>query len=216
MPLFQTQVTLRTSDLLPENFVTNTWWISVRNDSIGEPTQAELVDGINGHLVDFYESLVSFMSPTLLGIGNEIKWYAQEDPPPRVPKYIHVWDYVGEATADQMPREVALVSSYQASPEAGVPQARRRNRIFLGPLSTAGLDGNTGRPNAGIISALTSAAEQFALVSDGANGWSWRVYSGTTGEDHPIANGWVDNSWDTQRRRGEDASSRTVWVQQSE
>jgi hypothetical protein len=216
MPLFQVQSVLHTTNNLPADFVTNTWWISVRNDVIGSPTQEELVDGINGHLVTFYDAIRQDLSPLLSVTGHEFKWYAMEDPTPRTPKYLHSWTFGSAFGGFAMPSEVALVSSYQATKQSGVAQATRRNRIFLGPMNTSAQDAVLGRPATATVVRITDAAEAFAATSDGANGWSWRVYSGKTGEDHPIADGWVDNAWDTQRRRGIDPSSRTVWVQKSE
>jgi hypothetical protein len=38
----------------------------------------------------------------------------------------------------------------------------------------------------------------------------WSVYSPTTGQNNAITNLWVDNEWDTQRRRGLRPTSRSV------
>jgi hypothetical protein len=42
--------------------------------------------------------------------------------------------------------------------------------------------------------------------------WDWVVYSPTDDAYHEVANGWVDNAWDTQRRRGYKPTSRTTFT----
>jgi hypothetical protein len=123
-----------------------------------------------------------------------------------------------------LPNEVALCLSYQAVAISGESQARRRGRIFFGPLcNTANTLSATGecRPSAALVTALCGAATLLATPAATAAGdlVHWAVYSPTTDLTETIDdafqdvdNGWVDNSFDTQRRRGRDATARTTWT----
>jgi hypothetical protein len=38
------------------------------------------------------------------------------------------------------------------------------------------------------------------------------VWSPSNGDAVPVTDGWVDNAWDTQRRRGIDRTARSTWT----
>lgn len=137
--------------------------------------------------------------------------YRIEDTPPRAP--------VAERTitlptaipsGSSMPAEVALACSFQGTRVSGLPQARRRGRIFLGPLRVPG-SGSFVSPPSGMISDVTKQFAEMKAASDASTDYQWRIWSPTDGASVLIDNGWVDNAWDTQRRRGPRATSRTRW-----
>jgi hypothetical protein len=41
---------------------------------------------------------------------------------------------------------------------------------------------------------------------------TWSVWSEANQTASPVRDGWVDDAWDTQRRRGLDSSARTTFV----
>lgn len=181
---------------------------------------------------DFYTT-----DPTGLGISVSdrlssglagtwtLRAYNLEDAPPRVP----VDERAGTAFTPgtgRLPSEVSVVLSFQAVPQSGIPQARRRNRIYVGPLSETGVLGSNGRPSAGIIDVLAGAARDMKQASDASINMNWVVYSPTiagpesTGNPPPnvagafalVNNGWVDDAFDTQRRRGLAPTARTLFT----
>lgn len=131
--------------------------------------------------------------------------------------------------------EVAICLSFQGTPAGGLIQRRRRGRIYLGPLNDAALanPGNAGaavqRPSASVLTTLRNAGIKLATeVDDTAE---WVVYSrpfpgrvgavkdnGDPKPDLPARAGstvnidevWTDDAFDTQRRRGERATGRTL------
>lgn len=146
--------------------------------------------------------------------------YNLDDPEPRVPRYDQVWatGAGGFATQAALPEEVALCLSYEALPESGVAQARRRGRIYAGPLTLTSLlttaDGRVTTA-AGLAASL---GVQMKGLRDAAIGISsnWIVYSPTQAQfgldpSAVIQQGWVDNAFDTQRRRGVEATVRSRW-----
>lgn len=90
-----------------------------------------------------------------------------------------------------------------------LPRARRRGRVFLGPLNSLAIDASSGRP---LVSTTfrTNIADAFSTLhaAMGANVTPLQVFSRT---DHAMrrVNGiWIDDAFDTIRRRGIQATSR--------
>jgi hypothetical protein len=118
-------------------------------------------------------------------------------------------DPVGTGTA--LPAEVALCLSYKASSVSGVPAQRRKGRIYIGPLDgtfagSVGLGYST--PNVEITTLLQEAGKEMIA---GLVTLDWVVYSRTNADAYIIDAGWVDNEWDTQRRRGREATFRSTF-----
>lgn len=210
MPVYRVNVIFDAESNIPEDSVVNTFHFV---------QSGPLVDANNVRdmLKDFYETQAPGASARVAQyMSNQFKttarvqMYNLDQPKPRPPVYESTFTHAPGST-QVLPREVALVLSFQASREAGELQSRRRNRIYLGPLNTAGLVGGTSLPAPQLITALTCAGAEMLRASNAAFTWDWRVYSPTDNNYHPIDNGWVDNAWDTQRRRGRSPTARTTW-----
>jgi hypothetical protein len=108
-----------------------------------------------------------------------------------------------------MPAEVAIVVSFEALPVSGEPQARRRGRVYIPWLpDTANTE---GRPTQTFIDDLGAAFVAFGAAADASISVDWVIWSPTDNAAVGTARGWIDNAWDTQRRRGFAATSRTNW-----
>ena len=185
----------------PEDAITNTFHF--RNTDVYED-----IDNVRDMLVNFYTveapdagfRIDEWMATTTVTGNWTLKAYALEDPKPRVP--VQVWTGTADPTATAgLPAEVALVLSFQADLESGEVQARRRNRVYLGPFGTNANDA-IGRPLGDLVQTMLFAGKQLILEANASFRWSWVTYSPTADEAHTVTNGWVDNAWDTQRRRG--------------
>jgi hypothetical protein len=122
-----------------------------------------------------------------------------------------------------LPREVALCGSFHGDlsgvAEEGAgdtrPRARRRGRIYVGPLNVAATDSTNGSANGGalpsgfFIGRLAAAFAEFTAAAIEDEGGRWVVASRADNAVYPVTAGWVDNEFDTQRRRGLDPSART-------
>lgn len=114
-------------------------------------------------------------------------------------------------TSMGLPEEVAIVGTLLGSPPS---TPRRRGRIYIGPLrdgvQEGGDESGPCRPNPAVTLAITSACSALAVtVAD----TPWCIRSVTPTENYvPIVGGYVDNAFDTQRRRGPDPSDRSQWV----
>jgi len=160
------------------------------------------------------KSIADWMSPAMDLVNARVKFFDLSDPSPRVPIYDEPFTISTPATGTtaSLPSEVALVSTFYALPESGVPVQRRRGRSFIGPLSALanGTTANTpSRPAQALIEDVALAFETLMEVSN--PDCSWGVYSRADGVVRPVVGGWVDNAWDTQRRRGVSATARETW-----
>lgn len=130
-----------------------------------------------------------------------------------------------------LPGEVACCLSYNADltnvPEEAVddpdadtaperPASRRRGRVYIGPLTDAAAEMSEYpiRPHSTLRNALLgfgvflSSPTAAALTAVGTK-WVVRSDSGFAGAAYPVARVSVDNSFDTQRRRGVSSTVRT-------
>jgi len=205
MPLIRALVTIPKASAVPEDAVSNTWYFD-GNATLGSGDLEE----IHAALSQFYTTVDQWLSP-ILGTTATVKYYSMTDAPPRPVIYTNTIALT-LGTANALPDEVAICMSYHGTFPAGQVRARRRGRIYLGPL-TLGISGtsvNSNRPSATAVSNIATAADTL-LTASAAEPWNWVVYSPTGDSDTPVVGGWVDDAFDTQRRRGVRPLSRTLF-----
>lgn len=202
MPFFKHQVILHTDDNLPENYITNT--ICTFGPSISD------ANTLSNLVADWYIAMSLLWGTGLQLQGHEIKTYDMADPEPRAPVDYRVFNLTALSGEERLPSEVAICISFQGDMVSGEPQSRRRGRIYFGPCRA---DYNfNGQPGQAFTTELRGHAADFlASVKALGVGYDWCVWSTVTGGGVPVTNGWVDNAWDTQRRRGQKATVRGLF-----
>lgn len=135
------------------------------------------------------------------------------------PPHNHAFGVAAATDAGDMPLQTALcVTMVGANPSVSaatdVPIKRRRGRNFTGPFNAVVLGsdgaGGVGRPSSQLQADLVAAYND--LLGNqilGAGGQGVAILSPTEGDATIVGSGWVDNEWDTQRRRGVDPTVRT-------
>jgi len=202
MPAIRAQVTLRTKDNVPANFVTNSWGLTT--DTVGTPDWNEIRNAFKL----FYDNLDVFLSPSVAQNDHEVKFYALPGVQPNYPIAERFFSLSTNPAGTAMPSEVALVLAFQGVRTPGLEQARRRGRIYVGPLDTTTTSGE--RPTTAFRTAVVDAALAFDADLDTITPIvEWGVWSETNQAMVEIASGWVDDAWDTQRRRGLAPTTRT-------
>lgn len=160
--------------------------------------------------VGYYLSAYIQRSPTVANV----KVYNWDNEKPRPPLFESNMALPAAASATSLPFEVALCSSYAGQPQAGVSRARQRGRIYLGPFVTGAATttaNQPSRPSGSLITDAGAAMERLTEQSQ-TSGWpTFCVYSRVNQTLYPVTHGWVDNEWDTQRRRQTKATSRLQW-----
>lgn len=194
------------ANLNTEDVVINSWAFDL--ESATEPN-ANLV---TNHLSAFYTACGASLSNKMSWSGGEVRWYRQADPPPRVPFATTNLLGPGGAVGGSLPRELAICVSFQGLPVSGVPQRRRRGRIYLGPLNIFALDQTTTGVAEAHRTAIAQAANTLLEGSQFDASWTWGVISSFSPQSIVVVNdGWVDDAFDVQRRRGLDAIARTTF-----
>lgn len=222
MAIVRVQASLVRDTLLPEDVSTNTWHCSTSDDvpaNILTDTAAFIAD-----LDTFYDSVGDILGEGMTGAG-EFRAYNLADPEPRVPILITAFAYI--PGTNQFPGEVAIVGSFHADIGSGDIAARKRNRVYIGPVASTkgGIVTGGNRPAAATVTQLRDALAALLVASNGSAAYTWQTFSPTnagpknpdgtyanlTAGIDPVTGGWVDNAWDTQRRRGLATTSRSTF-----
>lgn len=145
--------------------------------------------------------------------ASRVVWYDLGQAPVRTP-HIEPFTLRGASAStggsEPLPAEVALCLSLYTP----LNTQRGRGRIYIGPLNQATDEtgaGNDSHPTAAVLNSIAGAAARLADAAVSA-GCSWQVLSRMAGNITEITHGFIDNAWDTQRRRGIAPSTRTGWV----
>jgi hypothetical protein len=200
---------------LPEDRYVNTWHFA---DTGGGPTvEADLQAAID-KLQTFYfanepttgTTVIRYMARTNFNQAlSHFRAYDLSLPEPREP-LMEVMDTFGASGPyTPLPSEVAACLSFHGV--TNTPSTR--GRIYLGPLNIGTIE--TGSSPAIIdpmfITTFTKSAERLRATAGGPI-WSILTNPGGAGPNMvTVLGGWVDNAFDTQRRRGEDATERFPW-----
>lgn len=216
MANYQFQYTIPYFTNLPTDVITNDWsmfW------PIGTPAESDF-ENARDRLMAFYSAVYQIGggsntgAPWVVFADASLKVYNRGDAPPRAP----VYEAAAPITADQaassyLPPEAAICLSFQAAQVSGVPQSRRRGRVFLGGFGiamTPGDDNEFPVVDPIIRLGICSAAEDL-LAGLTTDGWVWSVWSRVNASGSAVTNGWVDDAIDTQRRRGVAPTVRTLF-----
>ena len=146
----------------------------------------------------------------------QLIFYNMGQAQPRVPEAFNIT--LPSALGQGAPEEVAICLSLHGAPPV---TARRRGRIYIGPLSmstsviqqstttTPSRVQMTGTNAIGVC--IAQAAERLRDEAIAA-GVPWCIRSTVPTENYvPIVSGYVDNAFDIQRKRGPDDTVRHAW-----
>lgn len=226
MGIVRATVSINAASQIPEDVSQNVWHFTFP-DPVG-PGIVDLETATNGGLVGFYQAIDTWMSRQCASgaDGHSVKWAVvtpggagEGDDEVSTSILDEVFTLTPQADGTPMPAEVAMCLSFNGSfvnqpVESGGtrPRARRSGRIYLPHIDVneSAQWGDTDqytRPKATFRTAVLDAAE--ALNDDVIEaGGVWVVYSRAGGVTHPVVNAWVDDAFDTQRRRGPRATTR--------
>lgn len=198
--------------------------INVWHTSSVDKTRLEQAQDASLALLEFYVSATGVGAETIVGAYYSqivsrvaeaclIRTFDLDDPTPREPILEFPWQMVGHSEANSLPYEVALCSSFTAEGGEGAPLRRRRGRVYLGPFNLDALQGGAvPAPATTLIDTVVAATERLITTfGDTPTSSFVGVYSRVDDLVRPITSGWVDNEFDTQRRRQRDATARTEW-----
>lgn len=214
---------IQSANGLAADNVTNTFHFQTP----GAPTVADANQAIT-KVKAFFDTVYSgnpagvgvgtLVSALMLNTGRLCKAYDMDEPPPRVPLATDTSTMIGTGVA-AVPREVAVVLSFRSLIASGVPAARRKGRVFIGPFASGTgvnptqfltVTSSDVRPTLVARQILSRAAVQ--LANHTAGGALWSTYSTVDDFLSPVLSGWIDDACDTQRRRGSKPTTRENWT----
>lgn len=197
---------------LPEDRCVNVFHFSgsgtYEADSVGAAAKVNtFYTGVGGSQST---AIGSFLSPWIQRQA-ELRTYDLSQPKPRVPT-IYPFELPAVLSNNGLPEEVALVTTFYGEPPV---TRRRRGRLYIGPLnsSTVTITGATSTtpttPGSGFINDLMEATKSLSVLSNP----QFCVRSSLPSENFVmVRGGYVDNAFDTQRRRGPDPTARSSWT----
>lgn len=186
-------------------------------------TPDEVADNIQALMSSFWNdvnapgtiTLASRMSSVIEPLLTRFFVYDLGQAAPRTP-YERTTGITAVAATDPLPNECAICLSYKSgvgSPTSGgTIDKNDRGRIYIGPLtvtaSVAVADRGDARVAGNMTQAIVGGAE---LLLAGTAELEWVQYSRTLNQFQIVSGGFVNNAFDTQRRRGVPESSRTTF-----
>lgn len=199
------QCTLPHRSMLPTDVTVNTFHLA------GETILPSVAEDVAGVFEAFYSEIQGYLSNVLLG-ALDIKMYRTSDPEPRVPAYETNIPAAFQATTPTLPEEAAVAISLQAVQSSGVPAARRRGRVFIGPLSSAASSFSTvsGHVVPESVRQDLTAAMATVVLDTQAAGHRLGVWSRVDSTYRAVMSVSVDDALDTIRSRGHAPTTRTV------
>lgn len=209
----RTQAVIPYDSGLPGDVTVNTFHFFYN----GAGSAVDAATAIESKLQTFYGALQAYW-PSMVGLTITYKTYDLAEPEPREPVKETTFAIVPGAS-DALPHEVAACLSFAADPVSGIEPASLRGRIFFGPIANqSDVLVPDGRMDPIFQDVLRDAGAE--LVNPGAGNIYLSIYSRTRDEaGQPLANsyarvthGWVDNAFDTQRRRGLEATNRLTFT----
>lgn len=204
---FRVLATFERPSGLPEDRVVNSW--AFRNDGAG--SVEDMANRVRDALDHFYvgdgtagaPGLRAMLAETLQTLTYHV--YDLGQAPPREPTTVESGTWTAP-TGNSLPGEVACCLSFYA--DRNLP--RSRGRLFIGPLAetTVEMFNDRPRPSSQLRSALVTNATNLLNTSESI---TWVLVSQADGDSKVITDGWVDDAFDTQRRRGTAATTREVF-----
>jgi hypothetical protein len=179
--------------------------------AVGSSTADDIIEAL-ARLTVGYQAWDNTIYPSsVVGTVATVTTYDMADPEPRSPLDISTFN-IAPAAGTAHPSDVSICLSYRADYPSGANRARRRGRIYLGPLLAATGTTITGqglRVSATAIAAIRTGAELLDTVI--TTPIEWAMWSQTDGVARPIVEASIDNQFDTRRSRDNQASTRTIF-----
>lgn len=224
MGLLRCQIDRFWTDDLPRDHIVNVVFFRDDGDSDGPLESLGFLPSVapdyNATAQDWATQLDAYWTahapPFVDGGATQVRLYDMHAAKPRPV----LGEYTVPATQARAPsgmgnRDVALCLSFFGT--RNLP--RQRGRIFLGPI--LGTHAGSLTPSSSDTSAILALAPVFHgfqvnVPDPGTNtDVDWVVHSVAGNASWKVTNGWCDNEWDTQRRRGLKADTRNATTMSS-
>lgn len=224
-PAFKIVTTWQRKNGIERDAVQNTWHY---NGPSSAPTSPDMGGWANNYHA-FLVAIAGYIAPCMSESPNSIKVQYWRLPPEKAALGVPIGELFLSPPVlpalQGMPAEVSVVltmKSYLGStvPEHGVgdtrPASSRRNRVFIGPLATITMVNEPTTKEVGVLDTfrtnVLNAYEANMSTAQKQINWAPVTFSRATWSTSQTAEVYIDNAFDTQRRRGNDPTARTTKV----
>lgn len=185
----------RPASQLPRDVVVSSFYIDTDLDFAFDT--AEQVSGVAKDAATLFATTMPQINTHL---GYECRVYNLNDAPNSPPRHRA---YTAQTTvgAAPGPMEVALCLSYYNQLNA----PRRRGRMYLGPWPQSAMEMRPSATTRGYLATLAAGIANLGGVTV-----DWCIRSTVDDVLRNVTHWYVDDEWDTQRRRGLRATTRTT------
>lgn len=245
MTLYRAQVVHKSVTGLPRDSYVNVWHVKTASGAPGAGEAEAIAEQVRDFYVTLAEPAAAPRPCDMLGkqvalTGHEVRMYpiveatgADTRGTGFAPLHIEVFDHLGRAVpGDSLPSEVAMCLSFRNTSLGAIAPARRRGRIYFGPLADDAFTNEdvsgVRRPSDALGSrlriagvnlrdALTTAGHSLVIYSRPfagrfgyvkPNGDPMPDLTARPGATYPVEEFWTDNAFDTMRKRGERSTAR--------
>lgn len=208
---------------LPEDVVVNNFIFRNQNNA-GPlqtiPAQTRAAEAVRDFYVGTAPAIVGQDTTTqtiMAALSNAITDWTQKvydlglPPGGRVPTvFDRTEEMVARSGGTPIPNECAVVLTLQTA----IIGRRGKGRVYLGPWGSSGvLNASPAGPTvaANLRNRIVAQAAKLALGNE--KDVEWAVWSTTRSAMERVRGGWCDDAFDTQRRRGVDATTRSQFGQ---
>lgn len=231
------QVTLGAASGFAEDAIVNTFNFIV-GDTV-EASAVDLANAVEGFYLATVnptnaDPLAEYLSPHISRLTNACTVDVYDVStvlgglPHGSPVYSETFTMSAPASVNPVPSEVALAITLRATGWALAPveapdgaddfnapdrpRARHTGKIYVGPFTTPMLLDVSGvsRPQPMLITRLLDSVEHVQIRALADADARLAVWSRADQLMRGVTDAQVDNAWDTQRRRGQDSTSRTT------
>jgi hypothetical protein len=187
-------------------FVLSTWLDS------SEPTDALQITPVFHHKTispdlgqmanDLLDGWDTYLGADVRGTQQRCTIYDVQGARPNYPKE-QVQRFTDTVRASTQNRDIAVCLSFYADDN----RPRQRGRLYI-PLCLTGM--SPAGPN--VSASIRTKIGALVPLLEGLGGpdWDWGVWSTVGLSFKKATHWWVDDAWDTQRRRGKRATARTL------
>lgn len=210
--ILRLQVVLPNVSAKPEDTYTNTFHFACDSANSALASAGEAIDRLKSFYIDGTPSVSTYINNLVprSTTSTHIKAYDLDDPMPRTPLDVDYFQLDAAVAATRTASELCMCLSYHGAAVSGQSMARRRGRIYLGPLCNNSVDSTSGMLTASHLTVLRTAASTMKALNDGD--LSWVVWSRAGNSSAVVTGGWTDDAPDVQRRREASYSSRITWT----
>jgi len=207
MSIIRAQVHIDAESLVPEDVIVNTWHFL----TTASPPLPATLTAIHNALVTFYQAIDDTVLSNYCGPTATIKMYDLADPMPRTP--LQSLPFTLTSSNSALPAEVAICASFQGAKTSGANMARRRGRVFLGPIAATASTTGPLKPvlTTTVRNLVANSMGNLLAASEASADWEWAVFSVADQAAIAVKSGWCDDAFDTIRSRGPKPAARTTF-----